>query len=35
MVRVVEVKPDPNWGGSGYLGCEFGSGFLNQIPTDY
>ena len=28
------MEPNLRWGGEGCLGCEFGSGFLNQLPVD-
>lgn len=31
--REVVVTPDPDWGGSGSLGCGIGFGYLHRIPT--
>lgn len=31
-IRYVYLLPNKNWGGGGYLGCEFGIGYLNQLP---
>ncbi|PAA76474.1 hypothetical protein BOX15_Mlig017158g2 [Macrostomum lignano] len=30
--RLLTVRPDPNWGGDGALGCGLGYGYLHQIP---
>ncbi|KAL4480544.1 hypothetical protein ABPG72_022299 [Tetrahymena utriculariae] len=32
-VRSVMLKPQMNWGGRGLIGCEFGGGYLNQLPV--
>jgi len=31
-VRSTLLMPNKNWGGQGYLGCEFALGILNQLP---
>lgn len=31
-VRSTLLIPNKNWGGQGYLGCEFALGILNQLP---
>jgi predicted metalloprotease with PDZ domain len=33
QLRVVKVRPDPNWGGKGSLGCDIGTGPAHQIPS--
>jgi len=32
-VRLVNITPNKNWGGSGSLGCDIGYGLLHRIPT--
>src|SRR3989338_1375659 len=32
-IRTVAITPNPNWGGSGSLGCNVGFGILHRIPT--
>ena len=34
-IKYVSIIPNKDWGGKGILGCEIGSGILNQIPSDY
>jgi len=31
-VRLVTIKPNKEWGGSGSLGCDVGYGYLHRIP---
>ena len=33
-IRYVFLLPNKDWGGGGYIGAEFGTGFLNRMP-DY
>ena len=33
-IRFVRLIPNADWGGGGYIGAEFGTGFLNRMP-DY
>ncbi|ANB15167.1 Grh1p [Sugiyamaella lignohabitans] len=32
-VRPVRIQPNPNWGGSGLLGCGVGYGLLHRLPV--
>lgn len=32
-VRVVQITPNSEWGGSGSLGCDIGYGYLHRIPS--
>ena len=34
-IRLVDAKPNPNWGGKGALGCDIGTGTTNQIPVKH
>ena len=34
-VRSTLILPNKNWGGKGFLGCEFGLGILNALPYIY
>jgi hypothetical protein len=31
-VRIVTITPKSNWGGSGFLGCDIGYGYIHRIP---
>jgi len=34
-VRLVNIVPNRDWGGTGCLGCEVGYGYLHKIPTSF
>lgn len=32
-VKIVNLTPDPLWGGRGLIGCEFADGVFHRIPS--
>lgn len=32
QVKLINILPHHNWGGTGLIGCEFGTGLLHRLP---